>query len=768
MFNQFPIQNRFSGVQKNAVACFLSPNFRSACSSLAYSSPAYSSSDELGRLKNVARRLRQAVSHLALLAMPGLFVFLVACGGGGGSSGGVSGTSSAPPRDDTNPVTPTSAGSAVSSVLEDEAYWLGQGEYTANQNLQMIRAAASYASGATGAGQTIGFLDTGLEVSHPEFANPSASSPKVTYYNDASVSSVTDRGRLNHGTSVASIAAGRHGSGYGMQGVAFDASIAMWAVAENGSGLVVNPSILMAAYAALENAHAGVINNSWGTRESYDAAHYMSQRAAMQALFGESLNTIAAGRAIYVMAAGNEGGDHVVSTAALPLYFSALNGIVLAVTSVDKNGVIDQDANRCGAAANFCLSAPGGTRQLTGTTLAASALGGYRRVRGTSFSAAYVSGALAVMKQKFGSQLSNPQYVQRLLQTARKDGIYANRAVYGQGLLDLYAAITPVGSLEIPMPDGGVYPVHREKIRLDSVGGVVPQVIAYEVLALDELGDPFLISFSELGQLRQATRGGAAMRDDWHLSHFLPYQLSPLLASFDGADSSPLSASGHGITPFLSSDLSAGSWTKTSLFQKSGSGPIQAVELLFNRRSAVPDRIAAITHIALPFMPSTRLSIGREAQINQFMGFRGSGLLASKGVGYFDHVTVSQKLGPAFGGYWSTDLSWSHGHFVPRSGLGASFSADHLVDLIFKFSGAEWSGYMNHRFGGAGGKMHLTVPARRNPDREVIFKAIDLPLNDTPRWSVALQRQMKQAKTFMQVNEAEGNVDIRVGFTRQF
>lgn len=46
--------------------------------------------------------------------------------------------------------------------------------------------------------------------------------------------------------------------------------------------------------------------------------------------------------------------------------------------------------------------------------------------------------------------LSGPQIIDRIFATANKTGIYANRDLYGQGLLDLGAASSPVGGLSVP------------------------------------------------------------------------------------------------------------------------------------------------------------------------------------------------------------------------------------------------------------------------------------------------------------------------------
>ena len=62
-----------------------------------------------------------------------------------------------------------------------------------------------------------------------------------------------------------------------------------------------------------------------------------------------------------------------------------------------------------------------------------------------------VSGGLAIMKQLFRDRLSNTELVARLLETADNSGVYADRALYGRGLVDLGAATSPVGVLEVPV-----------------------------------------------------------------------------------------------------------------------------------------------------------------------------------------------------------------------------------------------------------------------------------------------------------------------------
>jgi hypothetical protein len=45
-------------------------------------------------------------------------------------------------------------------------------------------------------------------------------------------------------------------------------------------------------------------------------------------------------------------------------------------------------------------------------------------------------------------QLGSQEIVSRLFATANKKGIYADKAIYGQGLMDLNAATEPVGQVK--------------------------------------------------------------------------------------------------------------------------------------------------------------------------------------------------------------------------------------------------------------------------------------------------------------------------------
>ena len=114
---------------------------------------------------------------------------------------------------------------------------------------------------------------------------------------------------------------------------------------------------------------------------------------------------------------------------------------------------------------------------------------------GTSLAAPMVAGGLALMKQLFRGQLSHTELVTRLFATADKGGVYADSAVYGQGAMDVGAATSPVGVLEVP----GASPA-RGGLRLTALGfrpgpalgdGMRRSLAGREIMALDELGAPF-------------------------------------------------------------------------------------------------------------------------------------------------------------------------------------------------------------------------------------------------------------------------------------
>lgn len=416
---------------------------------------------------------------------------LVGCGGGGGGGGSADTTSPTAPTTDNALDSPANA--PVEDLPDDwqtdPQVWANQQEFKNQPGLATVNADKAYARGITGQGQVIGFIDTGLDDNHPEFDG------KNIRLNDRSRVDNVDNGQLSHGTGVASVALGARGVGGGLHGVAFDADPAAWSLNLDQYGsLTVNDRILTDAITRLEGSQAQIINQSWGYASTFDNATAGAQQRFLEQNFAQTINLIQGGGAIHVWAAGNEGQENPSVSSIWPLFFPETEGYSITVAALGHDGLIGRRSNRCGVARAFCLAAPGGVAVgASAYTSLARAGGGYRSGYGTSFAAPYVSGALALMMQAFGDQLTLPEYTARLLASANKEGVYASEAIYGQGLLDIEAALSPIGDLNIPLPSGGS--ARPSESRID--GGFIPRDVLdnlreEDVILLDRLNTPFI------------------------------------------------------------------------------------------------------------------------------------------------------------------------------------------------------------------------------------------------------------------------------------
>ena len=120
---------------------------------------------------------------------------------------------------------------------------------------------------------------------------------------------------------------------------------------------------------------------------------------------------------------------------------------------------------------------------------------------GTSFAAPMVAGGLAVMKQLFRGQLGNEELVGRLYATASREGPFSNAAVYGQGLMDLGAATSPVGPAMLTA--GRTVGAPGADVRATGMisglalgDGLARSLADREVVAFDRLGAPFWFGLS--------------------------------------------------------------------------------------------------------------------------------------------------------------------------------------------------------------------------------------------------------------------------------
>ncbi len=168
--------------------------------------------------------------------------------------------------------------------------------------------------------------------------------------------------------------------------------------------------------------------------------------------------------------------------------FDAL-GRMIAVGAVDANNAISSFSNRAGDTATATLVAPGEnivTTAVGGGTVTAS---------GTSFSAPQVSGGVALMLERFPG-LTPEQAVQILLTTATDLGL----AGVGQGLLNLSAALAPLGTLSVAAGKGSGADLDATTLTLGAAFGdaLVGAPALTNAIVLDSFGRAYLADLSAL------------------------------------------------------------------------------------------------------------------------------------------------------------------------------------------------------------------------------------------------------------------------------
>lgn len=384
-------------------------------------------------------------------------------GGGGGSSGGGSGGG------------PIVSRSGNDSLTERT----GSVDFTAERNrnygLQAVGAMAAHDAGRTGAGVTVGIIDTGIDLEHPDFAG--AISPDSIDIVTGTYALVDDYG--GHGTAVAGVVGARR-DGYDAVGVAPDSTLL--AVRADKPGTCETRCSFTHADLARATDHAvakgaSILNFSLGG-------------SSVSQGFRDALAAAAAQNRVIVAAAGNSSGAEPID----PAHWAATHsgGLGIAVGAVDTANELANFSNKAGSTMNNFLVAPGVSIATTKNG------GGTYTVSGTSFAAPHVAGAAAVVWAA-APYLTGAQVVDILLSSATDLGAAGTDAVYGRGLLNLDAAQQPLGQLVVPtgatVDDGGALLAETSLSLGAAFGDAAPAGL--NGVFVDAYGRPFNTDLSQ-------------------------------------------------------------------------------------------------------------------------------------------------------------------------------------------------------------------------------------------------------------------------------
>jgi serine protease AprX len=278
--------------------------------------------------------------------------------------------------------------------------------------------------------QTIAIIDTGIDGSHPDFANG-----KILFWQDYINNRPQPYDDDGHGTHVASIAAGRVVNGVG--GVAPGAALIGLKVLKaqtDGSASGTLDVIASAVDWCIQNkAKYGisVLNLSLGGTTSSDGTDILSR----------ALNRASDAGMVVCVAAGNEGPNPYT------IGFAAAAANAITVGNMADTGHVGSKGERGFAVWTSSSRGPTADGRVKPDLcapgvqiLAARAGGGYVAFSGTSMSAPFVSGLAALMRQ--ANPALTPLQVKAIMkETAVHFGPAGDNNDFGAGRLDGYAAL---------------------------------------------------------------------------------------------------------------------------------------------------------------------------------------------------------------------------------------------------------------------------------------------------------------------------------------
>ncbi len=412
-------------------------------------------------------------------------------------------------------------------------------EYRTNYNsYELIGALYAADAGLTGKGITVGVVDGGFDTGANEFVGRQSTLSKdfgsvLTKQADGSYASQArnDVG-LNpssaHGSLVAELIAANR-DGRGSVGVAPQAALAFLRVddtktdltnADGSANETITGTNLTAAINYAATSRIPILSVSLGIDGGPSAS-----------LTG-AIDRFASVGGLFVIAAGNAGGANPES---IQLLSAANRGSWISVGGLSTSltaFTLDASSGQAGTLADRYLTAPF-------ENIAADPLNGtgFYRFTGTSGSVPLVAAAAALVMQKW-PQLSGKDAGDVLLATARDIGAAGTDPIFGRGLLDIKAALSPVNPV-LATPAGTTTPISAATLGLPSAAGTgaITRVLSRAVI-LDAFGRDFVADVrglvrpaSDIGAvagLTRTVRGNSAGSAAFSVSSQIEYAAGPV------------------------------------------------------------------------------------------------------------------------------------------------------------------------------------------------------------------------------------------------
>ena len=336
----------------------------------------------------------------------------------------------------------------LTSSIGSAQTWVVDSQYTNQPALATVQASGAYLQGITGAGVTIGLIDSGVNTNNSAITN--ALIGGISADGSIGVDKLKDEDlKFYHGTFDASLMVAARGNGGYFQGIAYDSKLIV------GTLDFTSDAQGAKAFSYLTSQGVKVINNSWGSSQNLNFSpldNFNAQVKQSPLTYQEIVNAAKSG-AVLVFSAGNDSKENPNIEATSPIFNKSLQGSWLVVVATNINGEFASYSNQCGVTMMFCLAAPGGQSIQNAAGYDGGLVGingAYNNnsityLSGTSQAAPLVSGAVALVAQVF-PWMTASQLTTTILTTASNAA--TPNTIDGRGMLNVSAAIKGPGIFE--------------------------------------------------------------------------------------------------------------------------------------------------------------------------------------------------------------------------------------------------------------------------------------------------------------------------------